>query len=171
MHERRTVRQRSLGIDDDGKRLVLDLDELHRILGGAAAQCCDHGNGIAGISRLVDCDRLVLRRVRVLGREPRARQRAVPLVGDVLARPGTDHLCMRERGRDVDLRDARVRVRAPHDPEIDHAGDVHVVHPLRLPLEKLAVLFSLDRHADRSADFDLRRSAHPATAPIASTMF
>ncbi len=49
--------------------------------------------------------------------------------------------------------------------EIDHPGDVHVVHPLRLPLEKLAVLFSLDRHADRSADFDLRRSAHPRHRP------
>ena len=171
MHDRRAVLQCRPGIDDRRKRLVLDHDQLRRVLRGAAARRRDHGNGVTGIARLVDRNRLVLRRIRILGRKPRAGQRALPLLGDLRTGPGADDVCMRERGRHVHLHDARVRIRAAHNAEVHHPGDAHVVHPLRLSLKQLLVLFTLDRDADRPADLDLHRRGHRATAEIASTMF
>ena len=58
----------------------------------------------------------------------------MPLAGEVRPGPRGDDIGVRERRRDVHTRDARVCVRAPHDGEIDHPRDVHVVHPLRLAL-------------------------------------
>jgi hypothetical protein len=169
--ERRALRERRLGVDDGRQRLVLDLDELRRVLGRAAARRRDHGDRVARVPRLVDRDRLVLGRVRLLGRDPRARQRSLPLVGEIRAGPRGDDAGVGERGRHVHLRDARVRVRAAHDAEEHHPGGAHVVDPLRLALKELLVLLAVDRRTDAVADLDLCRSGHRATASIASTMF
>ena len=169
--EWRTVRERGLRIDDRRQRVVLDLDQLCRILRGAAARRCDHRDRVAGVPSLVDRHGLVFGSVRVLGRDPRAREGALPLVGEIRAGPRGDDAGVRERRRDVHLGDARVCVRAAHDAEIDHPVDTHVVHPLRLSLEELLVLFPLDRGADSRADLNFDRSSHRATASIASTMF
>jgi hypothetical protein len=171
VHERRSVRQRGPGVDDRRERLVFDLDKLGRVRCSASARRRDHGDGVTGIARLVDRYGQVPRCMRVLGREPGARQRALPLVRQVGARPRGHDIGVRERGPDVHRLDPRVRVRAAHDAEEDHSGQTHVVDPLRLALQKLRVLFSLDGRADEVADCDVRRSAHRATASIASTMF
>ena len=120
--ERRALCERRLGVDDDRQRLVVDLDELRRVLGGAAARRRDHRDRVADVARLVDRERLVLRRIRVLGRNPRARQRALPLIGEVGARPRRDDARVREGRVDVHVLDSRVRVRAAHDAEKDHPG-------------------------------------------------
>jgi hypothetical protein len=57
------------------------------------------------------------------------------------------------------------------DAEIEHPVRSHVVDPLRLSLEELAILLPRDRRADDPPDLDLDRGAHRATSAIASTMF
>ena len=171
VHQRRTLGQRSLRIDDRWKRLVLDLDQLGRILRAAAAQSGNDGDRVARVAHLVDRQRLVLRRVGVLSRDPRTRQRAVPLVNEVGTRPRADDVGVRERRTDIHVHYARVRVRASHNVQVNHPRGTKVVHPLGLPLEKLPVLLPRDRRSDHPPDLDLDRSSHDATASIASTMF
>ena len=95
----------------------------------------------------------------------------MPLVREVGARPRCDDVRVRERRRDVDTRDTRVRVRAAHDRQVDHPRRAHVVDPLGLADEELLILFALDGGADRLADLELDRGGHHATASIARTMF
>ena len=169
--ERRAVGERRLRIGHGRQRLVLDLDELGGVLGRGAAGRDDDRDAVADVARLVRRERQVQRRLRVLGRQPRARQAAVPLLGEVVAGPGGDHVRVRKGRRDVDAADARVRVRAAHDGEVDHAGQAHVVDPLRLAADERQIFLALDRDADHVAGRELRLRAHPATASIASTMF
>ena len=164
MHERRALCERGLRVGDGRQLLVLDLDELRRVLGGGAAGCDDDGDAVADVACLIGRERKMRRRIRVLGRKPRARQAAVPVLGEVVSRPGGDDLGVRERGPDVDAADPRVREGAPHDGEIDHARQPHVVDPLGLPAEERHVLLALDRRTDDVARRDLRRRAHPAAA-------
>jgi len=171
MDERRAVRKRSFDVGDRRQRLVVDLDELDCILGGFAAGRDDDGDCVAGIANLVGRERLVRRGIRVFGRQPRARQRCLPVLVEIFARPRGDHTGVRHRRPDIDTRDPRVRVRRTDDAEKHHPGQLHVVDPLRLPLEKLLVFLALDRRADNPAYDDFARPTHRATAPIASTMF
>src|SRR5262249_20655958 len=127
--------------------------------------------GVACVARLVDGDRQVRWSVRVLRRDPGARQRALPLVGEILSGPRRDDVGVREGRLDVHTVDARVREGASYDAEGDHARGPHVADPWTLAFGELLVFLPLDRRADDGADRCLRRRAHPVTAAMASTMF
>ena len=94
-----------------------------------------------------------------------------PVLGEVRTRPGGDDVCVGECRRHVDLRDARVGIRATDHREIDHVGGAHVVDPLGLAQEELAVFLPLDPGADCTSDLDLDGRGHCATSAIALTMF
>ena len=170
VHEGRTLLERELGIDDDRQRLVLDLHQLGRVARGLAALRDDDRDAVADIARLIDRQRPMVRLLRVLGRQPRTRERGLPLAGELLARERGDHTAVGERARDVNAADPRVRVRTSHDAHPDHAGDAHIVHVLGLPGEESHVLLAIDRRANDLAQMDLGSSRHrqTSTSPAAT---
>ena len=83
--DRCAVLERALRIDDRGQGVVLDLHELGRVACFAPRLRDYYGHAVARIPSLVDGERPVIRLLRILGREPRARQRRLPLVGEIVA--------------------------------------------------------------------------------------
>ena len=79
--ERRAVLERLLDVGDRRERLVLDLDELGRVLGERAGLGDDDGDTVALVARLVGREREVRRHLDVLGHRPGARQPALPVLG------------------------------------------------------------------------------------------
>ena len=142
MDERGVGRERRLGVDDHGQRLVVHLHELGRVVRCRAARRDDHGDTVADMARLVDGERVVSRVVRVLGRDPRAGQARLPLIRELRAAEGRSHTRRRERGGEVDVADARVRVGASDDCHPHHPRHAQVVHELALADEQLRVLLA-----------------------------
>jgi hypothetical protein len=79
------------------KRLVVNLDELGRVLGERATLRHDDRNAVTRIARLVGCERAVLRNVTVTCHRPGAGQRPRPFLGEVGAREGRHDPVGRER--------------------------------------------------------------------------
>ena len=111
-------------VGDRGQRLVVDLDQLGRVLGEVAAVRDDQGDRVAGEPGLAVGERRP-RRVRHLVPGP-----GVPGLADVAVEVGGGedgvHAGQRQRGRRVDRDDARPRVRAADEAGVQHArpGDV-----------------------------------------------
>ncbi len=146
--DRSAVRERGLRVDDRLERLVVDLDELGRVLGERAALGEDDGDAVACVPHLVRRERPVEGLLRVLGDEPDARQRRLPVVGEVgAAESGHDALGL-ERLGDVNALDARVGEGAADDHGPDHAGQVEVVDVAGLAGEELGVLLAGDGLTD-----------------------
>ena len=83
VEDRRAVGERLLGVDHGRKLLVVDLDELGRVL-RQSARLGDHDrDAVALVAHLVGGERAVHRLLGVLGDEPDARERGRPVVGEV----------------------------------------------------------------------------------------
>ena len=101
-------------VEHDGQRLVLDLDQVARVLGDVAV-LGDHGRDrLAVVAHLLDRDHVLDDRA---GAEGGQRRR---VLGHVGAGDDADHARQRLRLRGVDGDDARVRVRAAHDRRVRH---------------------------------------------------
>jgi hypothetical protein len=177
VHERRALVERTLCIDDDRQWLVVDPHELRGVARRLPAVRDDDGNAVADVACFVDREWAVIRLVRLLRRQPRAGERGLPFVGEVGAGERGDHVAVRERARDIDALDARVRIRTAHDRHPHHAGQAHVVDVLREPGQQRGVLFSFGRRSDDAADDGLLcggrhdpTSTAPAAACTARTM-
>ena len=116
-----------LGVDDRRKRVVLDLDELQRILGCVAVLRNHHRHGVPLVPHRVVGDREMVDRLEVGVREqPRAwdgGERGV----DVRARVHGHDAVHRRGGARVYARDLRVGVGAAEDGRVGHARQHHVV--------------------------------------------
>ena len=146
--DRSAVGERGLRVDDGMERLVVDRDELGRVLRGGTRVCDDDGDGVALVARLVRCERPVHRRGGVLGRQPGGRKRRLPVVRQVGAGEDGDDAVGRGGLRGVDALDLRVRVRAADDGHVDRARKRHVVDERALPDQELAVLLAGDALTD-----------------------
>ncbi len=121
MDERRAVLLRLERVEHDRQRLVLDLDQVARVLGDVAV-LGDHGRDrLAVVAHLLDGDHVLDDRA---GAEGGKRRR---MLGDVGARDDADHAGQRLGLRRVDGDDARVRVRAAHDRRMRHVLELDVV--------------------------------------------
>ena len=121
MHERRAVLLRLERVEHDRQRLVLDLDQVASVLGDVAV-FGDHGRDrLAVVAHLLDGDHVLDDRA---GAEGGKRRR---MLGHVGACDDADHSRQRLRLRRVDLRDARVRMRAAHDRGVRHVLELDVV--------------------------------------------
>ena len=173
---RRAVGRGRLDLERRVERLPVDDDRLGRV-DRVLARVRDHDrDAVAGEARLVLGERPVRRHARVgverLGpvrrrNRPRARQAAGPLRCEILAGERRDDAGPRERAGDVDLADARVRVRAAHDGHPDHPRQRHVVDVARLAGDELRVLLAQDALADVALSL-AGRGAHDL-APASST--
>ena len=95
--ERRGVCHRLGHVRHRRERLVVDLDELSRVLGERATLRHDDRDAVARIARLVGGERAVLGNVTVACHRPGAGQRARPFLGQVSAREGRHDPVGRER--------------------------------------------------------------------------
>ena len=98
MHERRAVLERLLDVGDRTERLVVDLDQLCRVLGERTTLRDDDGDAVALEARLVDGERVVRRHLDVLGDRPGAGKRALPVLREVGSAEGRDDAFGRPRG-------------------------------------------------------------------------
>ena len=166
--ERRIGVERLGDVGDRRERLVLDLDELGRVLRDRPRLGHDHGDAVADVPCLVEGEREVRRHPDLFGYRPGAGQRAGPVGGELgTAEGGDDTLNLAGRG-EVDLADPRVRVRAAHDREPDLAGQVDVVDELAVAGDELPVLLARDRGADDAAGGEGLSGRHHASAPTAA---
>ena len=103
-------------VEHDRQRLVLDLDQVARVLGDVAV-LGDHGRDrLAVVAHLLDRDQVLDDRA---GAERGERRR---VLGDVGAGHDADDARQRLGLRGVDRDDARVRVRAADDRGVRHAA-------------------------------------------------
>ena len=114
------------------QRLVLDLDQVERVLGDVRVDGADRGHGVARVERLVGGEHVVA--------DPLERSERLPEVDHVAVDPrevrvrddGLDAV-QRERLRGVDAHDPRVRMRAAQDAPVEHARQAHVDAVLGAP--------------------------------------
>jgi hypothetical protein len=121
MHQRGSVVECLLDVEDRRKRLVVDLDELRRVLRQRAALGDDDGYRIPLVARLADRERKVRRHLDVFGDGPGAGKASRPVVGEVRAGERRHEALRRASAIEVDALDPRVRVWAADDGHIDHA--------------------------------------------------
>ena len=146
--ERRAVGERGFRVDDRVERLVVDGDELGRVLRRCARVGNDDSDRVALVARLVGRERAVHRRGRVLGREPGGRKRSLPVVREVGSGEHRDDAFGRSGLRRVDALDGRVRVRAADDGHVDRPRKRHVVDEGAPSRQELAVLLARDALPD-----------------------
>ena len=154
---RRVVFQRIFELEDGIERVVLDVDELERVLHVGARFCNDDGDAVAGEACLVRRERPLGRHACVfVGRRRKASRldrpctwkRGSPVLLQVRAAECSDHAFVFTRTREIDAADACVCVRAPDDADPHHSRQNDVVDELRLAGQQLGVLLAQDAAAD-----------------------
>ena len=165
MREGRAVCERLRDVDDGVQRLVVDLDELCRVL-RLRARLGDHdGDAVALVARRVG-QRIVRRVLHVLGDRPGARHRRLPVVLQVGGGERRDDAVGLPRRVEIDALHAGVCVRAADDDHADRARRGHVVDVRAVAGEERRVLAALDGRADVAGL--LRRGAHDARPIVAA---
>ena len=166
--QHRAFRERLLRRRDRLQRLVVDLDQLERVLGDVRILGDDRRHLLALVADLVGGEH----RLRVAGerRHPREVVRGHQLAGD-----DGDHTRQRCSRRRVDRRDARMRVRAAQDLHVQHPRQDDVVDVVALAADEAGILLALDGVAE-PANFGGRHRQLPSriVAPAlftALTMF
>ena len=151
--QRGAGRERGRRGGDDGQGVVLDLDEIARVL-GERARLGHHGRDhLADVANLRDGQR-VAHAVADGGARHGARHAGRPGlldVGDVGGRHHRQHAGQRQRGGDVDAPHAGVGVGAPHHGGVRHARHLEVVDEGAAPGQQARVLPPRDRRADVAA--------------------
>ena len=128
---RRVVLQGGPDVEHRRERLVVDLDGGQGVGRGVAVAGHHAGDGLADVAHLVDRHRRVSGDDDVRRDRPGAGQAAL-LGGEVRTGVGRDDPGLAPRGADVDRGDPGVRVRAPQERHVQHAGQPDVVGPVGL---------------------------------------
>ena len=169
--------ERMLRVDDDGERLVLDLDELGGVARELARARGDHGHGIPQVAHLAHGEGVVL---DLGARGDRELEERIGEGGHLLADEHAVDAFERLGRRNVDARDRRVRVRRAHEVDVADLVPADVVDEDSLPLYEPLVLLARNALAGeallRGLDLLGRSRRHADTSPfaaaeIASTMF
>jgi hypothetical protein len=142
----RIFQKRLLEIRHRRQRLVVDLDELRRVLGEIAAGGDDAGHRVAVEAHLVDGQGRHLHRVQPLDRRRHA-QRRRPL-REIL--PGVDGDYAFQLARCIRLYrlDLRVRMRRPYKAGVQRPRHFDVLDVAPVPGEEAEVFLARQRRAD-----------------------
>ena len=168
------VLQRFLGVDEHGKLVVLDLDQLGSVARELARRCGDRGDRLAHVPNAAHRERVVL---DVPSRLDGHLEERVRVDRDLVARERPVHAVELERLRDVDRDDLRVRVRRADEVDVAHPMPADVVEERALTLDEAPILLARDRLPDEPllerlrGLADGRRHRLPPAATTASTMF
>ena len=154
VQHRRPPGQRSLGVDHDRQRLVVDGDGVGRVARHVAVAGHDDGDRIADEADHVGGDRAMLR-----GGKRRPHRHGVEELRDL--RAGEDRLdaVERLRGSGVDGQDAAVRNVAARECQVLQAGDLDVVDVGAAALDQTRILTPLDALANELRQYRRRRHA------------
>ncbi len=141
---RRVGVERLARVDDDGQRLVLDVDQFERVARGVVVVGDDERHLLALEADLVGREH----GLRV-GREGRHPGEALGL--EVLAGDHGADLRVLQRGGGVDRDDPGVRERTAQRGAVQHPGEPHVVDVVALAADETRVLLALHpAEADRA---------------------
>ena len=149
------VLQRLLGVDEHGKLVVLDLDQLGGVARELARRCADGGDRLAHVPHAAHRERVVL---DVPARLDGHLEERVRVDRDLVARDRPVHAVELERLRDVDRDDLRVRVRGADEVDVAHPMPADVVEERALALDEPPVLLARDRLPDEALLERLRRA-------------
>ena len=130
------------GVDHHRKALVVDHDQIERILGDIATLGHHHGDRFAHMADAADGDAALLdRRVCETRQWPGG-------LGNVGAGQNLNHARQCRRGGDIDRLDAGVGARAAQHRRVQHVGKVDVVDIAALPCQQSRILDALNALAD-----------------------
>jgi hypothetical protein len=147
VHERRPLRQRLLGVDDDGQRVVLDEDLLGGVHHAVLVVADDDRDRLADVLDGAAGQRPRLRALDLHpGRHPGHRERRLEV--EVVAREHAVDAGERLRALGVDRDDPGVRLRGAHDRHVEHPGEDDVVDVAPAPGDHPGVLLAAQRLAD-----------------------
>ena len=140
--EHRLVLERLLGVDEDGQRVVVDLDQVGRVARELTRRRADGGDRLAHVSHPAHGERVVLDVPAGLHGHLEERVR---VDRDLVARDRPVDAVELERFRDVDGDDARVRVWRADEVDVSHPVAAHVVEERPETLDEPLVLTPWDR--------------------------
>ncbi len=141
----RAIRHRAFRLGQSGQRLVLDLDQVERVVGRVDVLGHHRGHRDAGrVHGVLGQDRMG--RHAHVGHQPIHRHRGE--VGGVLSGHHQQHARRAPRRLDVEARDAGVRVRGAEQGHVDAAWRPHVVHVGARAGEEPVILPPLERPPD-----------------------
>ena len=152
----RAGRKRVYAVDDRGKRVVVDVDELRgvlrlmRCLGDDESDHIPHETNLALREHRV---RRFLHRRAVGARDEPPTRQAVD-AREIVAREDRDHAGGRFRTRRVDATNRRVRVRRTEEERVRRVRHDHVIRVLASAGEKATVFLPADRLADQRCAHD-----------------
>ena len=151
-HRGRAGLHRVGGRGHRGQRLVVDIDQLGRVLGLGQRVGDHHRHRIADIAHPVGDQRRPLRGIHRLTVGPLARHvglgHAEPVGHDVVAGVDRQHARRLPGLLDVDRTDIRVGVRRPHEDRVGLAVQVDVADVAPLPAQQARILEPQDRLTD-----------------------
>jgi hypothetical protein len=154
----RVLLHRALGVDDGLERYVFDLDPICRATRLLGVLGCDERDGLAEVAHLLEREHRLVRELEPVALLPR----------DVLVREHGVHTRRRQRLAQVDLDDARVRVRAAQGVAPEHPGGVEVARVRELARRLGDPVDALDALADPA---ERKCLAHSAASRTASKIF
>ena len=157
MQHGRVRLERLLYVENRGKRLIVDVQPLGRVLGSGPAggdhdrdRLTDVADGVGG--------KRVHRRVFLFGDEAdRDRERRLEIGHEVLAGPDGEHPTCLRGARGVDPGDTRMSLGAANDVEMGDGRLGQVLDKTSRAGDQLGVFATLDRGANQLGD---RHSAH-----------
>ncbi len=152
-------------IGDDGQRLEIDRDQLGGVLGEIAAFRHDPDDRLADVTHLVARERQDRRRAIALHARGREQRRDL---AQILRGQHRDDAGRGARRRAVDRTDARMRVLAAAERDMQHARDLPVVSIAAEPGEQARVLGAPDARADDFWPRDVGRVSHRSRRPCAA---
>ena len=165
--QRAAVGQRGLHIEDDGQRLVVDIDRFERVLRRGLVAGDDDGHGLAHVVHLVDGDARVAW-IHDVGRDrPRARNAALRF-GEILSGEHRDDAGPTDCRRCVDRGDPRMGERTPQDREMQQPGQSDVVRPEGPAGDEVRILLTAARLADLRGRWTFLEGGHRATPAVCS---
>ena len=132
-------------VDEDGQRVVLDLDELGGVAREVPGRSADSRDRLAHVPHATDRERVVL---DVPARLDGHLEERVGVDRDLVARDRPVDAFELERLRDVDGDDLRVAVGRADEVDVAHPVPADVVEERALPLDEPLVLLARDRLPD-----------------------
>ena len=169
------VLQGLLGVDEDGQRVVLDLDQIGSVASELPRRRADCSDRLAHVTHTAHRECVVL---DIPARLDRHLEERVGVDRDLVTRDRPVDAFQLQRLRDVDGDDPGVRVRRADEVDIAHPVAPHVVEERAEALNEPLVLAAWNRLAHvaalqsrRRLVGDGRHALLPPAATTASTMF
>ena len=131
VQQRGGVEHRLAHVEHGLEDLVLDLDQLERVLGDVRVAGADGGDGVTAEQHLLVRHQMRDHRIERLLPAHRERVHPVARVGEVGEGDRGLHAGQGQRRGDVDALHEGVRVRAALDPAVEHPGEPEVHSVLR----------------------------------------